>query len=85
VFSKHCTNIWLTRILSIPKSKKILKFQKCYLLSKIWKLLKIGSTKGFSSVATILPELKPGQDVLPSGLQTFSYHLENMHNLASKI
>jgi hypothetical protein len=59
--------------------------QKCYQLSKTWKLLKIRSTKGFSSVATILPGLKPGQGVLPSALQTLPYHLGNMHNLASKI
>jgi hypothetical protein len=59
--------------------------QKCYQLSKIWKLLKILSTKRFSSVATILSGFKPGQDVLPSGLQTFSYHLGYIHNLASKI
>jgi hypothetical protein len=85
VLSKHCTNIWLTCILSIPRSKKIMNSQKCYQLSKTWKLLKIWSTKGYSSVATILPGLKPGQGVLPSDLKTFPYHLGNMHNLASKI
>jgi hypothetical protein len=42
-------------------------------------------TKGFGSVATTLSQLKPGQGVLPSGLQTLLYHLGNMHNLASKI
>jgi hypothetical protein len=57
----------------------------CYQLSKTWKRLKIWSTKGFDGVATILPELKPGQGVIPSGLQTFPYHLCDMHNLASKI
>jgi hypothetical protein len=41
--------------------------------------------KGFDSVATFLPELKPGQGILPSGLQTLPYHLGDMHNLASKI
>jgi hypothetical protein len=39
----------------------------------------------FDSVATTLPELKPGQGVFPSGLQTLPYHLENMHNLSPKI
>jgi hypothetical protein len=39
----------------------------------------------FSSVATILPGLKPGQGVPSSGLQTLTYHLGNMHNLAFKI
>jgi hypothetical protein len=46
---------------------------------------KVLSAKGFSSVATILPGLKPGQCVLPSGLKTLPYHLGNMHNLASRI
>jgi hypothetical protein len=41
--------------------------------------------KGFNSVATILPGLKPGQGVLLGGLQTMPYHLVDMHNLASKI
>jgi hypothetical protein len=59
--------------------------QMCYQLRKTWKPLKIWSSKGFSNVATILPGLKPGQDVLPSGLKTLSYHMGNMHNLASKI
>jgi hypothetical protein len=85
VLSKYCTNIWLTCILSIPRSKKIMNSQKRYQLSKIWKLLEIWSTKEFSSVATILPGLKSGQGVLPSGLQTFPYHMGNMHNRSSKI
>jgi hypothetical protein len=58
-----------------------MKFQKCY----TWKLLKISSTKEFSSVATIIPGLKPGQGVRPSGLQTIPYHLGNMHKVASNI
>jgi hypothetical protein len=62
-----------------------MKSQKCYELSKTWKLVEIWSTKGFDSVATILPWLKPGQSVLPSGLQIFPYHLSDMHNLDSKI
>jgi hypothetical protein len=33
VLSKHCTNIWLTCIRNIPKSKKIKNLQKCYPLS----------------------------------------------------
>jgi hypothetical protein len=48
-------------------------------------LLIVLSAKRFSSVATILPELKPWQGVLPSGLQIFPYHMGNMHNLASMI
>jgi hypothetical protein len=48
-------------------------------------LPKVLSTKGFSSVATILPGLKPGQGVIPSGLQTLPCHLGKVHNLASKI
>ncbi len=59
--------------------------KKHYQLSKTWKLLKIWSTKEFSSVATIISRLKPEQDVLPSGLQTLPYNLGNMHNLTSKI
>jgi hypothetical protein len=85
VLSKHCTNIWLTCILSIQKSKKRMKFQKCYQLSKTWKLLKIWSTKGFGSVATTLPGLKPGQAVFPSGLKTLNYHLVNTYNPAPEI
>jgi hypothetical protein len=84
VLYKHCTNIWLTCIFCISKSKKIMKFQKCYQLSKTCKLLKIWSTREFSSVATLLPGLKPGEGVPPSGIQTLPYHLGNMHNLASK-
>jgi hypothetical protein len=67
-----------------PKVKEDNEFPKCYRLSKIWNLLKIWLTKGFDSVATTLPELKPGQGVFPSDLQTFTYHLENMHNLDPK-
>jgi hypothetical protein len=85
VLSKHCTNLWLTCILSTPKLKKIIKSQKCYQLSKTWNRLEICTTKGFDSVATILLVLKPGQGVLLSGLQTLPYHLGDMHNLASKI
>jgi hypothetical protein len=59
--------------------------QKRYQLSKTWKLRKIWLTKRFGSVATTLPRLKPGQGVFQSGLQTFPYHMENMHNLAPKI
>jgi hypothetical protein len=59
--------------------------KKRYQLSKTWKLLKIWSTKEFSSVATIISGLKPEQDVLPSDLQTLPYHLGNKQNLASKI
>jgi hypothetical protein len=62
-----------------------MKSQKCYQLSKTWKPLESWSNKGFSSVAKILPELKPRQGVIPSHLQNFPYHLGNMHNLASKI
>jgi hypothetical protein len=59
--------------------------QKCYQLTKTWKLLQIWSTKGFSSVAIILPVLKPGQGALQIGLETFPYHMGDMHNLDSKI
>jgi hypothetical protein len=62
-----------------------MNFQKCYQLTKTWKLLKIWSTKEFSSVATILHRLKSGQGVLPSGTQTLPYNMGDMHNLASKI
>jgi hypothetical protein len=62
-----------------------MKPQNCYQLRKTWKLLEIWSTKGFDSVATILPRLKPGEGVLPSGLQTFPYHMGDMHNLACMI
>jgi hypothetical protein len=59
--------------------------QNCYQLSETWKLLKIRSIKGFSSAATTLPGLKPGEGVFPSGIQTLLYHLGNKHNQASKI
>jgi hypothetical protein len=84
VLPKYCTNLWLTCILSTPKSKKIMKSHKCYQLSKTWNRLEIYTTKGFDSIATILPILKSRQGVLLSGLQTFPYHLGDMHNLASK-
>jgi hypothetical protein len=85
VLSKHCTKLWLTRILITQKSKKIIKSQKCYQPSKTWNRLEICTTKGFDSVVTILPVLKPGQVVLPSGLKTLPYHMGDMHNLDSKI
>jgi hypothetical protein len=62
-----------------------MKSQKCYQLSKTWKLLKIWSTKGIGSVATTLRGLKYGQGALTIGLQTFPYHGGDMHNLAYKI
>jgi hypothetical protein len=62
-----------------------MKSQNCYQLSKTWNRLEIYTTKGFDSVATILPVLKLGQGVLPCGLQTLPYHLGDMHNQASKI
>jgi hypothetical protein len=37
------------------------------------------------SVATIPPGLKPGQGVLPSGLQILHYNLGDMHNITPKI
>jgi hypothetical protein len=40
---------------------------------------------GFGCFATTVPGLKPRQGVFPSGLQTFSYHLGNMHKLAPKM
>jgi hypothetical protein len=59
--------------------------QKCYQLSKTWKLLKIWLTKEFGSVATTLPGLKPGQGVFPHGLQILPYYLGNMHKLDPNI
>jgi hypothetical protein len=58
---------------------KVLSAKQSLTTSEIW------STKGFSSIATILSGLKSEQGVLPSGLKTFPYHLESMQNLASKI
>jgi hypothetical protein len=71
-----------TQYLEIKEDNKLPKMLSA---KKTWKLLKIWSTKGFSSVVTNLAGLKPGQGVLPSGLQTLPYNLGNMHNLASKI
>jgi hypothetical protein len=85
VLSKHYINLWLTCILSTPKLKKIMKSQLCYQLRKTWNRLEICTSKEFDSVATIQPVLKHGQGVLPSGIQTFPYHLSDIHNLASKI
>jgi hypothetical protein len=62
-----------------------MKSQKCYQLSKIWKLLEIWTTKGFDSIATILPWVKPVQGVLPTRLQTLLYNLDDMHILYSNI
>jgi hypothetical protein len=62
-----------------------MKSQNCYQLSKTWNRLEVCTTKGFDSVTTILAVLKLGQGVLPSGLQSLSYHLGDMHNLDSKI
>jgi hypothetical protein len=60
-------------------------FQKCYLLSKNLETSGIWTTKKIDSIATNHPRLKPGQGVLPSGLQTLPYNLGDMYNLTSNI
>jgi hypothetical protein len=54
-----------------------MKSQKCYQLSKTWNRLEICTTKGFDSVATILPLLKPGAQFF---LQIYTIAEKDMSN-----
>jgi hypothetical protein len=65
--------------------KKILNFQKSYLLSKSLKKPESWTIKEIEIIATNPPGLKPVQGVLPSNLQTLNYNLGDMHNLTPKI
>jgi hypothetical protein len=67
-----------------PKIKEDNEISKVLSAKQNLKTLK-NLIKGFGSVTTTLPGLKPRQGVFPNGLQTLSYHLRNMHNLDPKI
>jgi hypothetical protein len=72
---KYCASIQSTCTHHLPKSKKILNFQKWQPLSNCLKKSKNWTTREFEITATNSSGLKPEQVVLPSDLWTLNYHL----------
>jgi hypothetical protein len=85
VIYKVCTIHKLICMNNNSQPKKILNFQTRYLRSKSLKTPENWTTREIESVTTNPPGLKPGQGVLPSGLQTLQYNLGDMHNLTPNI
>jgi hypothetical protein len=68
-----------------PQFEKILNFQTRYMRSESLETPKNWTTREIESVATNPLELKPGQGVIPCGLQTMHYNLGDIHNLTFNI
>jgi hypothetical protein len=68
-----------------PKIREDNEFLKVLSAKQNLETTGIWTTKEIDSVATNPTGLKPGQWVLPSGLQIFPYNLGDIHNLTSKI
>jgi hypothetical protein len=82
---KVCTNIKMTCTHNISKLKKILKFQKCYLLRKSLRMPEIWIHREIEITSTISSGLKPGQGLLHYDLLSLHYNLVDIHKLTPNI